>query len=169
VNDAADPPTDAQMLARFQAATRKPRGSELLGFEMLSLDRAAMQVEIGFIAKPDFANPMGQVQGGYLCAMLDEAMSVAGVVASGITAFMPTLEMKTQFLRPVRADGLRLTVTGRVVKWGRTIAFTEGQLRDAEGKVCAIATATAMPAPFQQAKAAQSSSASTADQPGPIS
>jgi uncharacterized protein (TIGR00369 family) len=141
------------MLARFLAATRKPPGSELLGFEMLALSRAQMQVDIAFVAKPDFANPMGQVQGGYLCAMLDEAMSVAGVVASGITAFMPTLEMKTQFLRPVRADGKRLIVRGRVVKWGRTIAFTEGELRNAEDQVCAIATATAMPAPFQRFKA----------------
>ena len=43
---------------------------------------------------------MGQIQGGYLCAMLDECMSVACMVASGMTAVAPTLEMKTSFLRP---------------------------------------------------------------------
>ena len=46
------------------------------------------------------ANPMKQVQGGYLCAMLDECMSVACMVASKMTAVAPTVEMKTSFFRP---------------------------------------------------------------------
>lgn len=148
----APAPTDAELLERFLGATRKPAGSQLLDFQMLALNRAEMWVEVAFTARPDFANPMGQVQGGYLCAMLDEAMSVAGVVTSGMTAFMPTLEMKTQFLRSVMADGARVTVIGRVTKWGKTIAFTSGELRNADGVLCATATATAMPAPYEKFK-----------------
>ena len=41
---------------------------------------------------------------------------------------------------------------GRVIKWGRTIAFTEGQLYDGEGRLLATATGTALPTPFKTYK-----------------
>jgi uncharacterized protein (TIGR00369 family) len=149
--EAADPISDAQLLARFQAAKNLPRGSELVGFRILAVNQKERSVEVAFEAKPDFCNPMGQIQGGYLCVMLDEAMSVAGGVASGMTHVMPTLEMKTSFLRPAK-PGQTLRAVGRVVKWGRTIAFTEGELYDAEGALLAKATGTALPTPFTRFK-----------------
>lgn len=145
-------PSTEELTARFRAAKSFPQGSITLGFEFVSLDRDAMRVEATFLARPEFANPMGVVQGGFLTGMLDETMSIAGGVASGMTHFMPTLEMKTSFLRSVRADGARIHVIGRVVKWGRTIAFTEGELRDATGALCATATATALPTPVDRFK-----------------
>ncbi len=137
--------SDEEALARFQNSTRQPKGSQLLGFQMLRVDQAKMEVEIGFDAGDRFGNPMGQIQGGYVCAMLDECMSVAGVVASNFTSVMPTLEMKTSFLRPAMPG--RLRGIGRVTKWGRTVAFTEGELYDEAGKLVAKATGTAMPTP----------------------
>jgi uncharacterized protein (TIGR00369 family) len=124
----------------------------LTGFEMIAVSQAEHWVEAAFIAKPDFANPMRQVQGGYLTVMLDDVMSVAGLVASGMMSVMPTLDMKTQFLRPVAADGARLTGIGRIIKWGKTIAFTAGELRDASGCLCVTATGTAMPTPYARFK-----------------
>ncbi len=139
--------SDAQILARFQGATRIPPGSATVGFRMLAVRRADMTVEIGFDAAAEkFANPMGQIQGGYLCAMLDEAMSVAVGVASNMTCVAPTVEMKTSFLRPAMPGPLR--AVGRVVKYGRTIAFTEGEIFDAEGRLLAKASGTAIPTPF---------------------
>jgi acyl-coenzyme A thioesterase PaaI-like protein len=46
----------------------------------------------------------------------------------------------------------RLTGVGRVIRWGKTIAFTEGDLTDSEGRVVAKATGTAMPTPFANYK-----------------
>ncbi len=139
--------TDAELLARFQNSRNPPPGSATLGFAMVRIDQAAKEVEAAFEALPSFCNPMRQIQGGFLCAMLDDTMSVAGLVVSGMTHVMPTLEMKTQFLRPAKPG--RLFCVGRVVKWGRTIAFTEGELYDAERVLLAKATATAMPTPFK--------------------
>ncbi|MDB5452676.1 MAG: hypothetical protein JWO33_1254, partial [Caulobacteraceae bacterium] len=96
------------------------------------------------------ANPMGQIQGGLVCAMLDEAMSVAVLVTSGMTHVAPTLEMKTSFLRPTMPG--RLLAIGSVLKWGKTVAFTEGELYDAEGRLLAKATGTAVPTPFHAFK-----------------
>jgi uncharacterized protein (TIGR00369 family) len=72
------------------------------------------------------------------------------MVASGMTSVAPTLEMKTSFLRP----GLpgQLKGIGRVIKWGRTVAFTEGEIYDAEGRLLAKATGTAVPTPFANYK-----------------
>ncbi len=139
--------TDAEILARFNGSGAMPGASTLMGFRMLRVDQARHEIEAAFTATAQFCNPMGAVQGGFLSAMLDDAMSVAGLVTSGMTRVMPTLEMKTSYLRPARPGELR--AVGRVLKWGKTIAFTEGELYDPEGRLVAKATATAMPALIQ--------------------
>ena len=143
--------TDEDILARFTGSKRQPPGSQLLGFRMLRVTQADREVEVAFEASEQLTNPMRQIQGGYLCAMLDECMSVACMVASGMTSVAPTVEMKTSFFRPARPGLIR--GIGRVARWGKTIAFTEGELYDAEGRVLAKATGTAMPTPFARFKA----------------
>ena len=150
-SDTPETLTDEAILARFRASTRQPTGSQTLGFELLAVRQAEREVEVGFTARAELlCNPMGQVQGGYICAMLDECMSVAGMITSGMTHVVPTLEMKTSFLRPAMPGSLR--GIGRVVKWGRSICFMEGELYDAEGRLLAKSTGTAMPTNFANFK-----------------
>ena len=148
-----EPPalTDDDILQRFLRTKNQPTGSQTLGFRLLSVSQEKREVEVAFEAKAELlANPMKQVQGGYLCAMLDECMSVACMVASKMTAVAPTAEMKTSFYRPAMPGPLR--GVGRVTRWGKTIAFTEGELYDAEGRLVAKATGTAVPTPFKNYK-----------------
>lgn len=151
---AADAPvsaTDEELLARFLKTKNQPTGSQTLGFRMKRVEQATRTVEVDFDARAELlCNPMGQIQGGFLCAMLDECMSVACMVASGMTAVAPTLEMKTSFLRPAMPGAL--LGVGRVLKWGRTVAFTEGELYDDQGRLLAKATGTAIPTPFKAYK-----------------
>jgi uncharacterized protein (TIGR00369 family) len=144
---AAPAVSDEALLARFKNAKSRPPASDTLGFTVVRVDQAKQEIEACFEGRTAFTNPAGQIQGGFLCAMLDEAMSVAGVVASGMTAFIPTLELKTSFLRPALPG--RLYCVGRVVKWGRAIAFLEGALYDEQRRLLATATSTAMPQPFK--------------------
>jgi len=149
--EAPPAPTDDEILQRFLRTRNQPTGSQTLGFRMLSVSQEKMQVEVAFEARAELlSNPMKQIQGGYLCAMLDECMSVACMVASKMTAVAPTAEMKTSFFRPAMPGTLK--GVGRVVRWGKTIAFTEGELYDAEGRIVAKATGTAVPAPFRNYK-----------------
>jgi uncharacterized protein (TIGR00369 family) len=149
--EAPPAPTDEELLQRFLRTKNQPTGSQTLGFRMVSVSQARMEVEVAFEAKADLvSNPMKQVQGGYLCAMLDECMSVACMVASKMTAVAPTVEMKTSFFRPAVFGPIK--GIGRVVRWGRTIAFTEGELYDPEGRLLAKATGTAVPTPFKTYK-----------------
>ncbi len=143
--------TDDEILQRFLRTKNQPTGSQTLGFKLLSVSQEKMEVEVAFDARAELlANPMKQVQGGYLCAMLDECMSVACMVASKMTAVAPTAEMKTSFFRPAMPGVLK--GVGRVVRWGRTLAFTEGELYDADGRLVAKATGTAVPTPFKNYK-----------------
>jgi len=143
--------TDDDILQRFLRTKNQPTGSQTLGFRMVSVSQERMEVEVAFEARAELlANPMKQVQGGYLCAMLDECMSVACMVASKMTAVAPTAEMKTSFFRPAMPGPLK--GIGRVARWGKTIAFTEGELYDAQGRLVAKATGTAVPTPFKNYK-----------------
>lgn len=149
--DAPEALTDEAILARFQRSKNQPTGSQTLGFQMVAVNQAEKSVEVHFDAKAELLlNPMKQIQGGYLCAMLDEVMSVACMVASGMTHVAPTAEMKTSFFRPASPGLIR--GVGKVAKWGRTIAFTEGELYDPEGRLLAKATGTAVPTPFKSYK-----------------
>lgn len=143
--------TDEAILQRFLRTKNQPTGSQTLGFKMLSVSQAEKTVEVEFEARAELLlNPMKQIQGGYLCAMLDECMSVACMVASGMTHVAPTAEMKTTFFRPAMPGKIR--GVGRVARWGSRVAFTEGELYDPEGRLLAKATGTAIPTPFQSYK-----------------
>jgi uncharacterized protein (TIGR00369 family) len=143
--------TDEAILQRFLRTKNQPTGSQTLGFRMVAVSQAEKTVEVEFDAKPELLlNPMKQIQGGYLCAMLDECMSVACMVASGMTHVAPTAEMKTSFFRPA-APG-KIKGVGRVVRWGSRVAFTEGELYDPEGRLLAKGTGTAIPTPFTNYK-----------------
>jgi uncharacterized protein (TIGR00369 family) len=110
--------TDEAILARFLASKNPPGSARTLGFRMLSVSQAERRVEIAFEPSVEaVGNPMGQVQGGFVCAMLDECMSVAGMITSGMTCVVPTLEMKTSFLRPAIPGPLK--GVGWVVKLGQ--------------------------------------------------
>lgn len=143
--------TDEAILQRFVRTKNQPASSRTLGLRMVSVSQETMSVEAAFEASGElFTNPMKQIQGGYLCAMLDEVMSVACMVASKMTCVAPTVEMKTSFFRPAMPGPLR--GVGKVVRWGRTIAFTEGEIFDPQGRLVAKATGTAVPTPFKNYK-----------------
>lgn len=151
--DTAEPAaiSDEALLARFVNTRNQPAGSRTLGLRMTRVSQAERLVEAEFDARAEaLANPMKQVQGGFLCAMLDEVMSVACMVASGMTHVAPTLEMKTSFFRPAMPG--KLTGIGRVIRWGKTIAFTEGEIYDDQGRLVAKATGTALPTAFSNYK-----------------
>jgi uncharacterized protein (TIGR00369 family) len=118
-----------------------PPAAALLGFELLDIDEAKGAIRVRFTARPEFANPIGVVQGGFLAAMLDDTLGPALVATLEPGQFAPTLELKVNFLRPAKPG--RLIGRGRVVDRGGSIAFLEGSLSDADGVTVATATATA--------------------------
>jgi uncharacterized protein (TIGR00369 family) len=118
-----------------------PPAAATLRWALVDADTDAGSIEVAFTASPDLINPAGNVQGGFLAAMLDDTLGPALVATLEDGQFAVTLELKVSFLRPARLG--RLVGRGRVVHRGGSIAFLEGSLRDSDGMTVATATATA--------------------------
>lgn len=123
-----------------QGRAPMPPVAELLGWHLEAVDPDAGTITVRFDARREFTNPVGTVQGGILAAMLDDTMGPALVATLPPGQFAPTLEMKISFLAPARVGPL--WGHGRVVQGGRTNAFVEADLVDADDRVVARASAT---------------------------
>lgn len=149
-NNAGEPPrvSDEEMLARFRNSKKRPPCSDTVGMQLIAVDQANMTARYEFEAKPEFANPTGAIQGGFIAAMMDEAMSATAIIASNVTMNAPTLEMKISFLRPLFV-GQAMAET-RILKWGRSTCFIEAELFNPAGELVAKASATQAPKAFKR-------------------
>jgi uncharacterized protein (TIGR00369 family) len=119
----------------------KPAPSSVsLGFELLELDAKAMTTRVRFDGRQDFTNPAGFIQGGYLVAMMDDAIGMLTTVKAGTSKLPSTVDLHTHFLRPVRVGPIE--VVARLRNIGRAMVFAEADLFDARGKEAARATAS---------------------------
>lgn len=138
--------TDDEVVATFHNAKSRAKCSDELQMRVEQVCQAENTVEFSFVGKEEWTNPMGMVQGGFMSAMLDDAMSVTGVVGANFTKVMPTLEFKVSFLRPAPPGKFR--VLGRWVRMGRSIAFMEAELFDSGNNLVAKSSGTVSPRPI---------------------
>jgi uncharacterized protein (TIGR00369 family) len=115
-----------------------PPSAKLLGWTLRAIDPDAGTIEIGFAADERFINPAGTVQGGFLAAMLDDTQGPALFGHTHGEAYAPTIDFNISFLKEARPGNF--VARGRVVRMGKTIAFTEAELFDEAGDLVARAT-----------------------------
>jgi uncharacterized protein (TIGR00369 family) len=125
--------------AALETGEGAPPCAQTLGAELLSIEPG--HVRVRFDARPEFCNSMGNVQGGFLAAMLDDSMGPSLFTLLDNGQFAPTLEMKVSFLRAARPGPI--IGEGRVAHRTKNVAFLEGTLTSEDGDVVATATATA--------------------------
>ena len=127
---------------RLNAANEHlPPCLQILNARLLDFDSEAGTADLQFDVSEQFCHSINVVQGGNVTAMLDAAMSHAVFLQEADVVALPTLELKVSFLEPTLAG--RITARGKVIKSGRSIAFLEGTLINAEGLVAATASSTA--------------------------
>jgi uncharacterized protein (TIGR00369 family) len=119
-----------------------PESSRTLGCKPLAFEPERAFGRMEYNPGPNSLNPLGGVQGGFIAAMLDDTMAFGALSGIGGGYVVPTLELKVNYLRPVRPG--RLIAEGWLVHRGKTVAFLEGRLLDEDGHECARATATAL-------------------------
>ena len=123
-------------------ALRIPPNSDVtLG--MTCVDKSVPGVTVWAMTAPEqFANPAGAMQGGFVAAFADSAMSTAAVTnLEGRKAFVANTEMKVSFLKAVKI-GEHLTCTARVIGGGQRVAFVEAEVTDPSGTLLAKASST---------------------------
>ena len=125
------------MLDLIQSAQRgeipPPPIAQLIGFSLSAIEPGRAMID--FTAEARHANPMGTLHGGVLCDIADAAMGMAWASTLGEGETFTTLELKINFLRPVRTG--TLTATGRVVQGGRTVGLLECDVVDDRGRLVA--------------------------------
>ncbi len=80
--------------------------------------------------------------------MLDDTMGPTALLASGGTLFTVTINMTVSYFQPAKPG--RLFAEGRVVNMGKTIAFMEATISDANGVKLASATSSARLVPVDK-------------------
>jgi Integrase core domain len=64
--------------------TPAPPAAQLLGWKLLEVDPERTTIKVEFQARPEFVNPVGLIQGGFLAAMLDDTLGPALVATLGL-------------------------------------------------------------------------------------
>ena len=119
-----------------------PPITQILGFTLAEVDPGRAV----FTGEPQYRhyNPIGSVHGGFAMTLLDSALACAihTTLAKGET--YTTLEIKVNLVGPLTKDTGPVRAEGRVIHRGRTVATSEGDIRDSDGKLYAHATTTCM-------------------------
>lgn len=90
-------------------------------------------------------NPIGSVHGGFAMALLDSAMGCAIHTTLQAGERYTTLEVKTNFVRPITVETGLVRCEGVVIHRGATIATAEGRLVAADtGKLLAHGSTTCL-------------------------
>ena len=119
-----------------------PPISELLGFHLIEVEQGRAVFE----GLPEYRhyNPIGTVHGGFAATLLDSALGCAIFSTLAKGEAWTTLELKFNLVRPLTKDTGPVRAEGRVIHRGRTVATSEGDLKDRAGKLYAHATTTCM-------------------------
>lgn len=118
-----------------------PRAAVTLGISIRSVSAEAGTIEVEFDGKPEFTNPLGAIQGGFLAAMLDDTMGPALAATLKAGEFAPTVNLNVSFARPAQVG--TLLGKGRVVRRGKDVCLFAAELYQ-DGDLVASATATAI-------------------------
>ena len=134
-----------EVLRAIEARAAAASVARLLGFEVDQVSEGL--VTFAFEPAEFHYNPLGTVHGGIVTTVLDSAMGCA--VHSRLRAGLSytTLELKVNFLKPVRVTTGRVRGEGKVVHLGGRVATAEAHLVDGEGALYAHGTSTCLISP----------------------
>ena len=114
--------------------------SEMLGTEVL--DSGEGWAKVGMPVRQRHLQAQGNVQGGIIVALADEAFHRALETTLAPSQSAVTVELKVNFIAPIR-DG-QLVAEGRIAHKGRTLAVGEMTVTDGNGALIAKGMGTWM-------------------------
>ena len=120
---------------------RLPPFMALMRGRLERIDAAAQAVEMSFQIGPELCHSVDIVQGGFITAMLDAAMSHAVFALDDTVLGLSSLEISTRYLEVTRAGPCR--ALGRIVRVSYKTAFLEGELLNTHGLRLATAQTVA--------------------------
>ncbi|MBN8290837.1 PaaI family thioesterase [Rhodobacter sp. NTK016B] len=101
-------------------------------------DRARFELAV----EPRHMNRLGIPHGGVYATMLDSALGAAGCWDGAPDRFRPSVTLNLNVSYLAQPKGSRLIADGRRTGGGKSIYFSEGEIRDDTGVLIATATGT---------------------------
>jgi len=136
-------PADAAFEQRVRASFASQRVMSTIGAALTSVAPGEVVIELPF--RDDLTQQHGYLHAAIITAIVDSACGYAAYTLMPANAAVLTVEYKANFLAP--AAGRRFVAYGRVVKPGRTLTVTTGDVlaeTDAGPKPIATILATMM-------------------------
>jgi acyl-CoA thioesterase len=131
--------TDSDIFTLLKASPAE--ASKTLNGELLEVDSARGVSRFRFTIVPAFCHSQGRIcQGGFLTGMVDTAMAHAAMAKGKLAVAVPTLELKVSFFEAM-GPGV-VYAEGRVMRWGGSVGFLDGELKDEKGRLIVHATST---------------------------
>jgi uncharacterized protein (TIGR00369 family) len=114
--------------------------AKLLGMKMTVAEPG--HVIFAMTVDERFHNPLGTLHGGIYADLADAAMGWAYATTLGEGETFTTIELKANFLRPVRHG--TLTASARVLKAGSTLGYVECEVTDGQDRLVAKLASTCL-------------------------
>ena len=135
--------TGLEYMRQLMTGEREPSGMARL------MNMRLVEVEEGralFAVEPDerHYNGLGIAHGGLAATLLDSALGCAINTAMPAGRVFTTLEMKVNYVRPMRRETGEVRCEAEVLHAGGRVATAAGRILDASGKLYAHGTATCM-------------------------
>ena len=132
--------TDALTATDIQAMLDSSPFIKFCAVECLSVDNEKLQLVMRQAMRPEMERSpgSGQWHGGPIAALIDTAGDFALVLA--VNASVPTINFRTDYLRP--AVNTALTATATVRRAGRTVGVVDIDITDDQGRLLAVGRGT---------------------------
>ncbi len=127
-----------QALEMVRQRMKDSRATEMLGFDVTSIGQGHAVFELDVQAHHKQIH--GVVHGGILAALSDTTAAIAAYTAVPRGTEIATVELKINFLEPVR--GGRIRAEGHVLRVGRNFVVTECEIFNEDGSMAAKALLT---------------------------
>ena len=114
---------------RVRASFERQGAMKLIGAELAGIGPG--HCAIALAPRPETSQQHGYVHAGILAALVDSAGGYAGYTLFPADSSVLTVEFKLNLLAP--AQGERIVAEGFVVKPGRTLAITRGEVHAERG------------------------------------
>jgi uncharacterized protein (TIGR00369 family) len=111
--------------------------AELLGIEVTRRENGSARVELSL--RPELLNSWSAAHGGVVMTLADVALAVAARTMDASANGAITVAMSLTF---IGAGQDRLVADARCLRYGTSLAFCEGEIRDVKGALVAKAMGT---------------------------
>jgi uncharacterized protein (TIGR00369 family) len=135
-------PADPNFAVRIRASFGRQKAMSLIGASLTLVEPG--QVEVALPYRDDLTQQKGFIHGGIIGMIADTACGYAAYSLMPADSSLVTVEYKINILAPARAS---LVARGGVVRAGRTLTVTRGEVYSEDGKHVASMQQTLMTLP----------------------